>query len=139
MIQPGYLLLSSVPGRPGHVTVASAGDMPDPPTPGLLWAARFNDAETALSHAHNRLSRKLVDIDTHLYKVSPARAIGALDGAYLSHRRAYLDPTLSDAVKAEIDDWSAYYQRRHRWTDKLIRGVGYLFVAYLLFVFLYVF
>lgn len=136
MIHPGYLLLSRAPERPGHVIVSTADDMPEAMPAGLLWAARFNDIETAQMHAHNRLCRKLVDIDQHLYKVASGRAIAALDTEYLRHERVYLDETLSDEENDDIEQWSGYYTRRHNWSSKLFTWIGYLFVAYLLYLLL---
>lgn len=134
MIRPGHLLLLATPDKPGHVNVATADEMPEPPPQNLLWAARFNDIETAAMHAHNRLCRKLVDIDQHLYKVATGRAIAALDTESLRHERVYLEDALSEEVKADIEQWSGYYTKRHHWANKVITWFGYLFVGYLLFL-----
>ena len=100
-MQSGYLAIETHRDRPGIVRLVLSTEAPDPAPAAhadrrLRYVARFNDREAALMHTHEILRRRLIDLDTHLYRVPPERAIAAVESLDLKHRRIYLDSEFSD-------------------------------------------
>lgn len=136
-MQQGFLTVETDATRAGMVRLGVSARMPasasDPdPRHRLCYAARFNDSEAALMHAHELLKRRLVDIDAHLYRVSPERAVGAIESLALQHSRTFLDPAASDGVRDAIDAYSAAYRRRRARRDQFFETLGYIGIALLL-------
>lgn len=95
----GYLLVETHPTHPGLVRIREADQAPTDdaaaPGPQVRYAARFDDVAAARMHAHERLRRRLVDVDGGLYRSDPLTAVAAVEAIALRHRRIYLDPDLA--------------------------------------------
>ncbi len=118
-MRSGHVYLELDRDRQGIVHVGESAELPPLNSSGagrlIVWAGVFNDRDAALMHAHNKLCRKLVDINNKLYQVSVGQAIAALETDILPHRRVFIDQSLDKATLNEIDRWSNYYRnRRHR-------------------------
>lgn len=139
-MRQGYLLIETHPDYPSRVRLLTADRPPgEPPGPAagappghprIRYAALFNDQDVAAMHAHTALRRDLIDIDAHLYRTDPIRAVAAVESIALNHRRIYLDPDLASDPRlgAEI----ARRQGRLRRRDRIWNGVGLLAVLLLL-------
>lgn len=125
-MRSGYLLLETSASHPGLVRLFIAESLPPLPGPAadpeLRHAVRFEDITVARMHAHERLRRRLVDIDAGLYRAGALEAVAAVEAIDLSHRRAYLDPALATdpALEPAIATLIARRQRR----DRLWEWVG---------------
>ena len=127
-MQGGYLLIETHPGHPGLVRIRTAATAPAEPAtddvdaPRLRYAARFDDLSAAHMHAHELLRRRLVDVDSRLYRADPVTAVSAAESIGLRHRRVYIDPELA-ADPALTQTVERYRARRERlW--RLWNGVG---------------
>lgn len=139
-MRQGYLLIETHPDFPGRVRLLRADRLPaelaepdsgSPPVQRRIrYAALFNDLEVAAMHAHSALRRGLIDIDAHLYRTDPVRAVAAVESIPLRHRRVYLDPVLAadPTLGAEI----ARREARSRRRDQIWNGIGILALALLL-------
>jgi hypothetical protein len=81
-------------------------------------------------HAHTALSRRLIDVDSGLYRVEPVTAIAAIDAIDLRHHRVYLDPALASdpALTTQIE----HRRARLRWRNRIWTFIGILAVIVLL-------
>lgn len=137
-VNAGYLSIETHEDHPGLLRLVLSGHSPDPePTlhrvRRIRYVARFNDREAGLMHTHEALKRHLLDPDTHLYRVSLERAIAAIESLGLSHRRIYLDPDLSAATRAQLDQFAARYRSRRQRLEAFFQTLGYIGVGILLF------
>jgi hypothetical protein len=133
----GYLAVETHRDRPGRVRLLLLSDLPEvaaddaKPTQ-IRYAARFNDRDAALMHAHEIFKRRLLDPDSRLYRVEPEDAIGAIESLGLPHRDVYLDPGFDAASRARIDAAHGRITRqRERW-DKFFQTIGYIAIGILL-------
>jgi hypothetical protein len=139
-MRQGYLLIETHQGFPERVRLLTADRPPGTTldtapaglsvTPQIRYAARFSDLDAALMHAHTALRRQLIDIDAHLYRIDPVRAVAAVEAIALPHRQVFLDPELKSdpLLRTEI----TRRQRRQRLTDRIWNGVGALALLLLL-------
>ena len=99
----------------------------------IRYIARFNDCEAGLMHTHEILKRRLLDPDTHLYRVPMEQAIAAIESLGLRHRRIYLDSDFSADTKAHIEALTERYRDRRRYQTAFFQTLGYIGVGILLF------
>ncbi|MGB5198468.1 MAG: hypothetical protein WBN68_00450 [Sedimenticolaceae bacterium] len=99
----------------------------------IRFIARFSDREAALMHTHEILKRRLLDLDTHLYRVPLEQAVGAIESLDLNRRRTYLDGDLSVQTTMAIQAWASRYRNRHNRWDRLFEALGYVGLGLLLF------
>lgn len=131
-MQGGYLLVETHPAHPGLVRIRTAEQAPaeratdHAGAPRLRYAARFDDLSAAQMHAHELLRRRLVDVDSRLYRTDPITAVSAAESIGLHHRRVYLDPELAaePALAEAIARRCARRQRLSRLWDAV--GIGAL-------------
>jgi hypothetical protein len=121
-MEPGYLLVEVHPGQRGLVRLRSTRQAPAHSSPALRFAARFDDIDAAMMHAHEGLRRRLVDVDQRLYRSGITAAVAVADAVELPHRRHYLDPALADdpSLTTAIDRLHARHQR---W-ERIFNGIG---------------
>ncbi|RNE90360.1 hypothetical protein [Marichromatium sp. AB31] len=121
MMHSGHLTVETHPDHPGLVRL-QACDQPPSVTPQLRCAIRFEDVDTARMHAHQRLRRRLVDIDAGLYRVDPVTACAAIEAIALPHRRIMFDPAVeSDPGLAPL---IARYRTHTRRVDLVFNAIG---------------
>ncbi len=131
----GYLFVETHGDRPGLVRIALAERppiVPDGPgeAPGRIrYVARYNDGDAALMHVHALLKRRLVDVDTGLYRAGVEEAVAAAESLGLKHERLFLDPALGDAALIRIETQAEFLQRRRRQWDRLLYMLGYMALA----------
>jgi hypothetical protein len=137
-VENGYLAVETHGGRPGMVRLIVSPNLPpattdvDSPTR-LRYAARFNDSSAALMHTHELLKRRLVDCDSHLYRVDLAQAIGAIESIDLTHRDVFLDAALDDPTRKAIDAVRNDMIRRRERKTHFFEAMGYIGIGLLLF------
>ena len=137
-MKPGYLSVQTHDGHLGWSRLVVSSHQPDPaPTAGspshIRYIAWFSDSETAFMHAHESLRRRLIDPDTHLYKIPLEHAIAAIESIDLRHKVTYQDPTLGEQSRAAIADLIAANKLRKQRTDRFFETMGYIGIAILLF------
>jgi hypothetical protein len=137
-VQTGYLAIETHRDRPGIVRLVLSTEAPDPAPAAhadrrLRYISRFNDREAALMHTHEILRRRLIDLDTHLYRVPPERAIAAVESLDLKHRRIYLDSEFSDESRSAIASLTERLRSRRRAWATLFQTLGYIGIGILLF------
>jgi len=84
-------------------------------------------------HTHEILRRRLIDPDTHLYRVSPERAIAAIESLDLKHRRTYLDSEFSDESRSAIASLTKRFLMQRRAWATVFETLGYIGIGILLF------
>ena len=135
-MENGFLAIETHCERPGKVRLFVSDLAPTPDTNDserrLRYAAQCSDRDAALMHTHELIKRRLVDPDTHIYRVSLARAIAAAESIDLRHRRVYLDPDLDDTTNTQIAEHSAYFIRLQRRKTKFFEIMGYMGIGLLL-------
>ena len=99
----------------------------------LRYVARFNDRDAALMHTHELIKRRLLDPDTHIYRVSLARAVAAVESLDLKHQRIYLDPDLDADETDKIAEWADRFIRLKQFKTRIFDMLGYIAVGLLLF------
>jgi hypothetical protein len=137
-VQSGYLAIETHRDRPGIVRLVSSTEAPDPAPEvhadrRLRYIARFNDVEAALMHTHEILRRRLIDLDTRLYRVPPERAIAAVESLDLKQRRTYLDSEFSDESRSAIASLTEGLRSRRRAWATIFQTLGYIGIGILLF------
>jgi hypothetical protein len=137
-VQSGYLAIETHRDRPGIVRLVLSTEAPDPAPIAradrrLRYIARFDDQEAALMHTHEILRRRLIDPDTHLYRVSPERAIAAIESLDLKHRRTYLDSEFSDESRSAIASLTKRFLMQRRAWATVFETLGYIGIGILLF------
>ncbi|MCB1786940.1 MAG: hypothetical protein KDJ33_11850 [Gammaproteobacteria bacterium] len=136
-VTPGFLAIETHERHAGLVRLAISDRAPQTgptadPTQRTRYVARFDDSDAALMHAHERMKRRLVDADSHLYRVPLERAVAAIESIDLRHRQIYLDPTLEREQLATIEQLAVRYRNRRRRLDRLFRTLGYIGVGILI-------
>ncbi|AHF03780.1 hypothetical protein MARPU_07820 [Marichromatium purpuratum 984] len=117
----GHLIVETHPDHPGLVRL-QACDQPPPVTSQLRCAIRFEDVDTARMHAHQRLRRRLVDVDAGLYRVDPITACAAIAAIALPHRRVMIDPAVES--DPELATLIARYRAHNRRVDLVFNTIG---------------
>ncbi len=134
----GYLVIETRSDRPGLVRLYSApapppsltGGSPDPYGALTRYVASFPSCHIALMHAQTALGRRLVDIDSGLYRVDPVTAVAVVEAIELSHRRIHIDPEI--AADPRLSAETARRHRRQAWTGWIWTTVGLLALLVLL-------
>lgn len=137
-MQPGYLTVETHAGHAGLSRLKLRREQPDPdPTgheqPRIRYVAQFNDGDAALMHTHEILKRRLLDPDTHLYRIAPERAVAAVESLGLRHRRVYLDPDFPEQSRTTIAQFTARFARQRERRERFFQTLGYIGIALLLF------
>jgi len=137
-VKTGYLSIETHDEHRGVIRFVLSDRQPDPePTlhsvRRIRYIARFNDCEAGLMHTHEILKRRLLDPDTHLYRVPMEQAIAAIESLGLRHRRIYLDSDFSADTKAHIEALAERYRARRRYQTAFFQTLGYIGVGILLF------
>jgi hypothetical protein len=137
-MESGYLIIETSQRHPGLVRIYTATDrrprLPesDREDPRIRYLASFNDVDAAVMHAHNALRRRLVNIDSRLYRVDLPRAIAVVESIALSHRRNYLDPRLDPGAREAIDAMAAarvVRQQQLAWIWSLVGWIALVLLA----------
>ncbi len=84
-------------------------------------------------HTHEILKRRLLDLDTHLYRAPLEQAVGAIESLDLDHRQTYLDGDLSGETTMAVQAWTSRYRNRHSRWNRLFEALGYVGLGLLLF------
>ncbi|MBT8430792.1 MAG: hypothetical protein KJN79_12845, partial [Gammaproteobacteria bacterium] len=79
------------------------------------------------------LRRRLIDLDTRLYRVPPERAIAAVESLDLKHRRTYLDSEFSDESRSAIASLTEGLRSQRRAWATIFQTLGYIGIGILLF------
>jgi hypothetical protein len=137
-VRSGYLSIETHRDRPGLVHLLVTSEPLETASgsqgvPRIRYIARFSDREAALMHTHEILKRRLLDLDTHMYRVALPQAIGAIESLDLSHRRIYLDGDLSAGETRAVRAWTSRFRNRRRRWDRLFEALGYIGLGLLLF------
>ncbi len=133
----GFLAIETHRDKPELVRFYLSDVSPEP-DPGatrhrLRYVARFNDRDAALMHTHELIKRRLLDPDGHMYRVSLARAIAAVESLELKHQRVYLDPALDNGETEKIAEWANRFVRLKQFKTRLFDTFGYVAIGLLLF------
>lgn len=134
----GYLSIETHRDRPATVRLFSSSEPPDPEAgvqaaQRIRYIARFNDREAALMHVHEALKRRLIDPETHLYRVPVERAIAAAESLDLKHTRIYVDTEFGDDAHASIAAFTERFRRNARLKEIFFQTLGYIGIGLLLF------
>ena len=137
-MKSGYLSIETHQDRPGLVRLLATSEQPEAASGvqavrRIRYIARFGDREAALMHTHEILKRRLLDLDTHLYRVPLEQAIGAIESLDLNYRRIYLDGDLSVQTTKAMQAWTSRFRNRHNRWDRLFEALGYVGLGLLLF------
>lgn len=134
----GYLCIDTHTDHPGLLRLLTSLHTPQLPhaqdtgSEHISYVARFNDIEAAMMHTHTLLRRCLLDPDAHLYRVSLAQAIAAIESLDLKHSRVYLDPDLDENQLAQISHATDTLTIRRKRRSRLIDAIGYLALGIIL-------
>ncbi len=139
-MREGHIYIQANKDNPDIVRVQLSEPMPETGDSGYwrtVWIGLFKDCDAGLMHSQNMLCRHLIDIDERTYQVPLAKAIAAIETDSLSHSRIFLDDQFTPEMLAEIQRWEKYYRRRQTRFLFFVRWLGYIAVAYLLFILLF--
>ncbi|MCB1755187.1 MAG: hypothetical protein KDJ38_06680 [Gammaproteobacteria bacterium] len=138
-MRSGHVYLALDSRHKGLIRLAGSEVVPDEITDSgrILWVGRFQDRDAGMMHAHNRLCRRLVDIDQRLYDAPVAQAIAALETDNLPHQRVFIDPSLDAQTRHDLDRWAAYYRQRERRLETLVGWIRVTAISLLVFNFLF--
>ncbi|MCG6859712.1 MAG: hypothetical protein LJE70_00250 [Chromatiaceae bacterium] len=132
----GYLVIETHAEHPGLVRILAAKANPGESElrggadPRVRYVARFDDLDAAQMHVHARLKRRLVDVDTRLYRADAIASVAAAQSLALRHRQIYLDPELARDPK--LKQAIERHRRQHRAADRFWQLVGAAAVIFLL-------
>lgn len=135
-MRSGHVFLEQNTSDEELVSVKGSRMLPDPHNPRggrrIVWVGLFRDRDAAVMHAHNRLCRKLVDIDRKLYRAPVAQAIAALETDILPHKQVYIDPALDVETLENRDRWMAYYRKRRQRLETIVSWIRIAAIGLLL-------
>jgi hypothetical protein len=101
-MQCGHLIVETGGAQPERVRIYASGYPPPLPKPQErgqdprpCHVVFFDDLSAARMHAHELLRRKLIDVESGLYRATPIEAVAAVESIDLAHRRVYLDPDIA--------------------------------------------
>lgn len=135
-MEDGYLIVETHSERPGLVRIHAAEtaptelEMSGQAGPQICYVGHFDDLSAAQMQLHTRLHRRLVDIETGLYRSDAIAAVAAAESLELRHRRVYLAPDFAENLG--LDKTMAKHRWRHRLADRLWQLVGIAAIAFLL-------
>jgi hypothetical protein len=137
LMRPGYLYLETRDDHPDMVRVRMSTELPSTQQgeegASIRCISSYMDIDAAAMHVHEHLRRHLVDIDTHLYKVSLAEALAALETLSLTCRIVWTDPAIDQQTIDEKEGWVSIHknERKHRniWI-RIITGVAIALLIY---------
>lgn len=137
-MKPGYLAVQTHDAHDGWsrlvVTEHRPGTEQGAAIPShIRYIAWFGDSEAALMHAHEQLRRRLIDPDSHLYRVGFEQAIAAVGSINLRSKVVYQDPSLDEESLSRIRALIAANTARKQRTDRFFQTMGYIGIALLLF------
>jgi hypothetical protein len=135
-MEEGYLIIETNEQHPGTVRIHLAETPPAEPGsdaragPKVRYVARFSDSSAAQMQTHTRLRRRLIDLESGIYRSDPVTAVAAAQSLDLRHHQLYLDPEIAE------DETLAKAIARHRWrhglADRIWQIVGVIAVLFLL-------
>lgn len=136
-MRPGYLALETHPDNPDMVRLISSDENPhghpDGSSGNVRFVLKFQDIEAAAMHAHTNMRHELVDINTHLYKKSLAKAIGDLESIQLKHEAIWKDPELTAADLEEMEEEMEHNAELRSRELKFVTFIKWAAIAILLF------
>ena len=139
-MRAGFIHLETNPEYPDRVRLIVTDHLPDITAHekggDIRFIARFNDVGGARMHAHEKLKRKLIDIDAGLYRVSLAEAMAAVSTDVLNHKVVWIDPEIEKSAIEEMERLKRRNIERKQLIDYIMRIVGWLAILWLLFHFL---
>jgi hypothetical protein len=131
----GYLYLQTHPEHPGLVRFLVAERRPDPDRTdagaSVRYIARFNDIDAARMHVQNALHRRLIDLDSRMYRTGLAEAIAVVEADNLSHEQVWIDPDLDENTLRQVGQLTEQGRARIRRWDRFWQTVGYFFLGFL--------
>ncbi|MCU7930905.1 MAG: hypothetical protein KZQ90_08895 [Candidatus Thiodiazotropha sp. (ex Codakia rugifera)] len=137
-MKTGYLTLETHPEHQGLVRVLIKDELPSTqaasPGSAVRYIVRFNDIEAGQMHLHNVLHNALIDLDNHIYRADLKQMIAAVEADDLSHKRVWIDPSLSDREKEAIDAQTAKLKLRHKRRNTIWLLVGGFFIVLFFFM-----
>ncbi|MBV2094894.1 MAG: hypothetical protein AB2593_11025 [Candidatus Thiodiazotropha sp.] len=132
-MKTGYLTLETHPEHQGMVRVMVKDELPNTQDGSygshVRYIARFNDIEAGQMHLHNMMHNQLVDLDNHIYRIDLNRAIAAIEADDLNHARVWIDPSLSDSDRSQIDQQASRFKLRHKRWNTFWLFVGGFFIV----------
>ena len=125
-----YIFVETSNAHPGLVRIGSSSELPSSdPVAGtdrhIWYIARFNDACTALMHAHQMLRHYLYDLENRIYRVDALTAVADIDSEALKHERIYLAPELDrEDAREKMDGIIRKRCERREKVDRIWQIVG---------------
>ncbi len=136
-MRSGYLYLETRDDHPDLVRVRMSTELPSTQQgeagASIRAITSYQDLEAAAMHVHEHLKRHLVDIDSHLYRVSLAEALAALRTLSLTCRVVWTDPAIGQETLEARDAYLEKHKAARRHRDVWIRIIIWLAVAMLAF------
>ncbi|MES9852478.1 MAG: hypothetical protein ABW170_11675 [Candidatus Thiodiazotropha sp. L084R] len=131
-MKTGYLVLETHPDHKGMIRARIRDELPNTQDSDegstIRYIARFDDIEAALMHLHTELNHQLVDLDSRLYKADLRNAISAIESDQLRHEQVWIDPSINEQDRAEIEAHTAQLKKRHNFQNRIWMIVGGFFV-----------
>ena len=136
-MRSGYLYLETRDDHPGMVRVRMSTELPSTQQgeagANIRAISSYQDIDAASMHVHEHLKRHLVDIDSHLYRVSLAEALAALHTLSLRCRIVWTDPTIDQETLEAEDAFIEKHKSARRHRDVWIRIIMWIAIALLAF------
>jgi hypothetical protein len=98
----------------------------------VRYIARFNDGEAAMMHVHQLLRRRLVDVDSGIYRGDLVTAVAAIESLGLAHERIYLDLEIDGENRSLINAKVLSLEAKRRRFERFWNAVGYIALGFLL-------
>ncbi|MES9834743.1 MAG: hypothetical protein ABW157_22025 [Candidatus Thiodiazotropha sp. LLP2] len=131
-MKTGYLVLETHPNHKGMIRARIRDELPNTQDSDegstIRYIARFDDIEAALMHLHSELNHQLIDLDSRLYKADIKDAISAIESDQLRHQQVWIDPSINEQDRAEIEAHTAQLKKRHNIQNRIWMIVGGFFV-----------
>lgn len=136
-MRSGYLYLETRDDHPDMVRVRKSTELPSTQQgeagANIRAISSYMDVDAAEMHVHEHLKRHLVDIDSHLYRVSLAEALAALHTLSLTCRIVWTDPAIDKEILEAEDVFIEKHKSARRHRDVWIRIIIWIAVALLAF------
>ncbi|MES9930998.1 MAG: hypothetical protein ABW158_23045 [Candidatus Thiodiazotropha sp. 6PDIVS] len=131
-MKTGYLVLETHPNHKDMIRARIRDELPNTQDSDegstIRYIARFDDIEAALMHLHSELNHQLIDLDSRLYKADIKDAISAIESDQLRHQQVWIDPSINEQDRAEIEAHTAQLKKRHNIQNRIWMIVGGFFV-----------
>ena len=131
-MKTGYLVLETHPNHKGMIRARIRDELPNTQDSDegstIRYIARFDDIEAALMHLHSELNHQLIDLDSRLYKADIKDAISAIESDQLRHQQVWIDPSINEQDRADIEAHTAQLKKRHNIQNRIWMIVGGFFV-----------